>query len=69
MGAIFGPIITTLLAERIGVEGLLLVAIFGFSIVIILVHILMDEKKKLQAIDGDSQQTTLDHNLPGNPFR
>jgi AAA family ATP:ADP antiporter len=69
LGAIFGPIITTLLAERIGVEGLLLVAIFGFSIVIILVHILMDEKKKLQAIDGDSQQTTLDHNLPGNPFR
>jgi AAA family ATP:ADP antiporter len=28
----------------------------------------MGEKQKLRALGGDTQQTTLDHNLPGNPF-
>jgi AAA family ATP:ADP antiporter len=68
LGAIMGPVITTSLGLILGVDGLLLVAIAGFLLVILLVHILMREKEKLHAQGLDAQNTTLDHNLPGNPF-
>ena len=68
LGAISGPLITRAFVERLGVDGLLLVAIAGFSVVILLVHLVMAEKTKLRALGGDVQKTTLDHNLPGNPF-
>jgi ATP:ADP antiporter, AAA family len=69
IGAIAGPVITTLLVHVIGVDGLLLIAGVGFLVVIALVHMLMREKEKLQAAAPDTQKTTLDHSLPGNPFR
>jgi AAA family ATP:ADP antiporter len=69
LGAISGPLITRAFVERLGVDGLLLVAIAGFCVVILLVHLVMGEKKKLRALGGDAQQTTLDHALPGNPLR
>jgi ATP:ADP antiporter, AAA family len=69
MGAILGPLITAMFVKVIGVSGLLLVACGGFLIVILLVHLLMREKESLRALDRDTQQTTLDHSLPGNPFR
>jgi AAA family ATP:ADP antiporter len=68
-GAILGPLITTAFVKTIGVGGLLLVACGGFLVVVALVHLLMHEKSKLQARDRDTQQTTLDHSLPGNPLR
>jgi AAA family ATP:ADP antiporter len=68
LGAISGPLITRAFVERLGVDGLLLVAIAGFCVVILLVHLVMGEKTRLRALGGDAQQTTLDHNLPGNPF-
>jgi ATP:ADP antiporter, AAA family len=69
LGAISGPIITTQFAERAGIDGLMAIAIAGFLGVILLVHLVMREKKKMRALVADTQKTTLDHNLPGNPLR
>jgi ATP:ADP antiporter, AAA family len=69
MGAIAGPLLTRMLAESVGIDGLMLVAIAGFSIMILLVHLLVREKARLHALGEDAQRTTLDHNLPGNPWR
>jgi len=69
MGAILGPVITTSFVKTIGVSGLLLVACAGFFLVIVLIHLLMSEKERLRGLDSDTQRTTLDHNLPGNPLR
>jgi AAA family ATP:ADP antiporter len=33
------------------------------------VHLVMAEKKKMRALVADTQKTTLDHSLPGNPLR
>jgi AAA family ATP:ADP antiporter len=68
-GAILGPLITTAFVKTIGMGGLLLVACGGFLVVIAFVHLLMHEKSKLLALDRNTQQTTLDHSLPGNPLR
>jgi AAA family ATP:ADP antiporter len=67
LGAIAGPLITTTLVRTAGVSGLLLVAAGGLLAVIVLVHLLMREKEKLRRFGA--QQTTLNHNLPGNPLR
>ena len=67
-GAILGPVITTTSVQALGIDGLLLVAIAGFLVVILLVHLLMAEKQKLREAGDDGQKTTLDHALPGNPF-
>jgi ATP:ADP antiporter, AAA family len=69
IGAIAGPLVTRSLAGIVGVSGLLLVAGAGFFCVIALIHALMREKEKLRARGEQAQQTTLDHNLPGNPLR
>jgi AAA family ATP:ADP antiporter len=68
-GAILGPVMTTTLVKSIGVSGLVLVACAGFFLVIVLVHLLMSEKESLRILDRDTQQTSLDHSLPGNPLR
>ncbi len=69
VGAIFGPIITTTFVRTIGIAGLVLAACGGFLIVIALVHLLMREKMLLQNAKTGAQSTTLNHNLPGNPWR
>ena len=69
IGAIGGPLLTRSLAELIGIDGLMLLAIAGFSIMILLVHLLVREKARLHERGEDQQRTTLDHNLPGNPWR
>jgi AAA family ATP:ADP antiporter len=45
------------------------VAVAGFSLVILLVHMLIREKERLHDLGEDVQKTTLDHSLPGNPLR
>ena len=69
IGAVLGPIVTASCIRTIGVSGLVLVASAGFFVVIVLVHLLMLEKEKLRTLDCDTQKTSLDHNLPGNPLR
>ena len=68
-GAIAGPLITTLSVKEIGPDGLLLVAAGGFLIVIFTIHLLMREKERFRLTNPDAQKTTLNHSLPGNPFR
>lgn len=68
-GAILGPLITATFVRVIGASGLVLVACGGFLFVIVLIHVLMREKTILRSLDRDTQQTTLDHSLPGNPLR
>lgn len=67
-GAIAGPVVTRLLVASIGLPGLLLVAAAGFIIVIVLVHLLMREKRRIAAVLADTQHSTLNHRLAGNPF-
>jgi AAA family ATP:ADP antiporter len=68
-GAIAGPIITTSLVARIGPGGLLLIAAAGFLLVIAFIYSLVAEKAKFRSASSEAQKTTLDHALPGNPFR
>jgi AAA family ATP:ADP antiporter len=68
IGAIAGPIVIRLCAEAVGIDGLMLLAIAGFALIILLVHLLVREKARLHALGQDAQKTTLDHNLPGNPW-
>jgi AAA family ATP:ADP antiporter len=68
-GAIAGPLVTKALVSVVGIGGLLLVAGAGFLVVVLLVHLLIREKARMRALDGHTQQTTLDHSLPGNPLK
>src|SRR3984885_13802406 len=61
LGAIMGSIITTSFVEIVGMDGLLLIAIAGFLLVIVLLHMLMREKRQLHECGYDVQNTTLDH--------
>ena len=68
IGAIAGPLLVRLLVQRLQLSGLLLLAAAGFLLVIVLVYRLMQEKQRLRASHAEVQATTLDHQLPGNPF-
>jgi ATP:ADP antiporter, AAA family len=68
LGAIAGPLVTSLFVYRVGQSGLLAIAGVGFLGVIVLVHFLMREKKRLQDERQETQGSTLDHELKGNPF-
>jgi AAA family ATP:ADP antiporter len=67
-GAIIGPLLTRLLVKRLGLSGMLLLAVAGFLLVILLVHLLMREKERLRRSSDEAQQSTLDHSLRGNAF-
>ena len=68
VGAIFGPLLTHLFVRRLGLSGLLALAAMGFAVVIVLLHWLMHEKRRLQGQGGEAQQSTLDHALAGDMF-
>ncbi len=65
-GAIFGPMLTRLFVNAVGISGMLLIAAVGFVLVIVLVHLLMREKQALLALHEETQASTLDHTLKGN---
>jgi ATP:ADP antiporter, AAA family len=65
IGAITGPLIVRLAVHATGLAGLLIIAAAGFVAVIVLVHMLMREKTRLQLIGAAVQPTTLDHDLEG----
>jgi AAA family ATP:ADP antiporter len=68
LGAIAGPLLTRLLVGRLGISGLLLIAATGFAVVIILVHRLMHEKRRLRMRGADVQPSTLERVLDGGAF-
>ena len=65
LGAIVGPIVTSLSVKSMGVKNMLLVAAGGLLIVIALVHRLIQEKRRLQESHAETQVSTLDHRLRG----
>jgi len=67
-GAIAGPLLTRLLVARIGLSGMLAIAAAGFVLVVVLVHLLMREKRRLRERGELAQASTLEHDLRGNPF-
>jgi ATP:ADP antiporter, AAA family len=64
-GAIAGPVLTTLFVKAVGITGMLLIAACGFIAVIVLVHLLMREKQRMQVGHKEVQASTLDHKLTG----
>ena len=68
LGGIVGPALATLLATRIGNNNLMLISAAGFAVTAILVRLLAGEKQKILAAGGDTQRTSLDQRLRGNPF-
>ena len=69
LGAIAGPLLTRMLVAHLGLSGLLLLAAAGFAAVIVLVHLLMREKKRLRSVSAQSQRSSLDHRLSGSAFQ
>jgi ATP:ADP antiporter, AAA family len=65
-GSITGPLLTHLLVRQLGLSGMLAVAAAGLALVIVLLHMLMHEKRRLQGRSGEAQQSTLDHALTGD---
>ncbi|MEP6886220.1 MAG: MFS transporter, partial [Gammaproteobacteria bacterium] len=68
LGAIAGPLLTRLLVAGLGLSGMLMLAAAGFGLNIVLVHLLMREKRRLRCSGDGAQQSTLDHALTGNAF-
>jgi AAA family ATP:ADP antiporter len=66
LGAIAGPLATRALVKMLGLSGLMLLAALGFACVIVLVHLLMREKRALRQGSSDVQRSSLDHSLRGN---
>jgi AAA family ATP:ADP antiporter len=65
LGAIAGPLVTSLFVKSVGVKAMLLLAAGGLLIVIGLVHGLIREKRHLQELHAEAQASTLDHKLRG----
>jgi AAA family ATP:ADP antiporter len=68
LGAIAGPLLTRSLAQRLGLDGLLLLAAAGLLCVIVLLHWLMREKARQRARPSPFQHSQLERSLAGNPF-
>jgi len=66
LGAVVGPVVTSLSVKSLGVKGMLLIASGGLLIVIVLVHSLIQEKRHLQESHAETQVSTLDHKLRGS---
>ncbi len=65
-GSITGPLLTHLLVRQLGLSGMLAVAAAGLAVVIVLLHMLMHEKQRLQGRSAEAQRSTLDHALAGD---
>ena len=67
-GSIAGPLVTRFAVHSLGLGGLLLLAAAGFLVVIVIIHLLMQEKERLRISGAETQRSSLDHGLAGNPF-
>jgi ATP:ADP antiporter, AAA family len=70
VGGIAGPAIATLLAKKVGNDGLMLISAGGFIVTAFLVKLLANERDKLVAASGnEGQRTNINHRLGGgNPL-
>jgi AAA family ATP:ADP antiporter len=68
IGGIAGPTIATLLVKSVGNNNLMLISAGGFIVTALLVRMLTVEKQRMAAAGVESQHTTLDRKLAGNPF-
>jgi AAA family ATP:ADP antiporter len=66
LGAVVGPGLTALMAERVGVNVLLLYAAVGFGIAVVILRLLEREKAEVAVGQADGQTSRLDHALGGN---
>jgi AAA family ATP:ADP antiporter len=66
LGAIAGPLVASVFVKRVGVSGLLGLAMAGFALVIALIHWVIREKRRLRAVHAETQSSTLDHRLEGS---
>jgi ATP:ADP antiporter, AAA family len=67
VGTIGGPALAALLVNAVGTNTLMLISAGGFFVTAWLVRVLEKEKRRLRAVGGDAQTTTLDRKLGGNP--
>jgi AAA family ATP:ADP antiporter len=68
IGGIVGPAIATFLVKSVGNNNLMLISAAGFVLTAVLVRMLTAEKRRMAVAGVESQQTTLDRKLAGNPF-
>jgi AAA family ATP:ADP antiporter len=68
VGTICAPAFTVLFVNSVGTNTLLLISAAGFAITAVLVRMVEAEKRRLLALGQESQGTSLDHKLGGNPF-
>ncbi len=68
VGTIGGPALAASLVNVVGTNGLMLISAAGFLATAWLVTRLDQEKRRLAAAGADTQRTTLDRTLGGNPF-
>jgi ATP:ADP antiporter, AAA family len=68
IGGIVGPAIATFLVKVVGNNNLMLISAAGFILTAVLVRVLSAEKRRMAAAGIESQHTTLDRKLAGNPF-
>jgi AAA family ATP:ADP antiporter len=68
VGTICAPAFTILFVRALGTNNLLLISAAGFAATGFLVRLMEREKRRLVAVDEDTQKTSLDHRLGGNPF-
>ena len=68
VGGIVGPLLATSLVKQVGNNNLMLISAAGFAFTAVLVRMLASEKRRMAAAGVESQHTTLDRRLAGNPF-
>ena len=68
LGGIAGPLIATVLVKSVGNNNLMLISALGFLLTAVLVRMLTAEKRRMVAAGVETQGTTLDRRLAGNPF-
>ncbi len=68
LGGIAGPLIATVLVKSVGNNNLMLLSALGFLLTAVLVRMLTAEKRRMVAAGVETQGTTLDRRLAGNPF-
>lgn len=68
IGGIVGPAIATFLVKTVGNNNLMLISAGGFILTAVLVRLLSAEKRRMAVAGIESQHTTLDRKLSGNPL-
>jgi ATP:ADP antiporter, AAA family len=68
IGGIAGPALAALMVKSLGNSNLMLISAAGFVLTAVLVRLLVVEKQRMTTAGVETQHTTLDRKLPGNPL-